>query len=333
MKSSLFHRRARSQASERGYILLTLILVVSLMIIAAAIAIPAITFEIKRDKEEEMIHRGVQYSRAIRAYYKKLGRYPAKIEDLENTNNIRFLRRRYKDPLTGKDFKLLHFGEAQMALGGGLGGGAIPGATPAGALNGQTGGAFGQSSFGQSSFGQSGTGNGGLQGNSSTGDATNANGQATGDQSQTGDQSGDSKQSGSSTQSGINSGNLTAQTFGGAPIVGVASLSKEKTIREYNHKKKYNEWQFIYDPSMDRGGIINAPYQPALMTFSNQNLNGTQGNGNQPGQSPFGQSPLGQSPGIGSGPGFGNQGGFGNQNPQQNQQPQQPQQNDSPNQQ
>ena len=61
-----------------------------------------------------MIHRGTQYSRAIRRYVKKTGRYPSRLEELENTNNIRFLRKRYKDPITGKDFKLLHVGEVQL---------------------------------------------------------------------------------------------------------------------------------------------------------------------------------------------------------------------------
>jgi len=40
---------------------------------------------------------------------------PTRIEELENTNNIRFLRKRYKDPITGKDFKLLHVGEVQLS--------------------------------------------------------------------------------------------------------------------------------------------------------------------------------------------------------------------------
>jgi len=45
-----------------------------------------------------MIHRGTQYTRAIRLYYKKNGRYPAKIEDLENTNNQRFCANGTKIP-------------------------------------------------------------------------------------------------------------------------------------------------------------------------------------------------------------------------------------------
>ena len=69
----------------------------------------------KRDREEEMIHRGTEYARAIKKFYKKFGRYPANLEQLDNTNQIRFLRRRFKDPLT-KDgqWKLLHYGDIQV---------------------------------------------------------------------------------------------------------------------------------------------------------------------------------------------------------------------------
>src|SRR6201997_3044007 len=103
---------------EQGYVLLTMLLMIAVMGIMAATVVTSIKFDIRRDREEEMIHRGVQYSRAIRAYYKKFGRYPAKLEDLENTNQLRFLRKRYKDPVTGKDFKLLHYGEAKLSLSG-----------------------------------------------------------------------------------------------------------------------------------------------------------------------------------------------------------------------
>src|SRR5580692_233804 len=129
MKLNSQTRRNPSQRNEDGYIMLTLLLAMALMVIFAAVIVPSITFEIKHDREEEMIHRGVQYSRAIRAYYKKFGRYPTKIEDLESANNMRFLRKRYKDPITGQDFKLLHFGEVKLSFSGGIGGGGINGAT------------------------------------------------------------------------------------------------------------------------------------------------------------------------------------------------------------
>src|ERR1700736_3576230 len=138
---------SKNQRGEDGYALLTLLLVMALLMIFAGAIVPSITFDIKRDREEEMIHRGVQYSRAIRAYYKKFGRYPTKVEDLESTNNLRFLRKRYKDPLNCKnskcaDFKLLHFGDVQMSLGG-IGGGTIPGASAIGTNGGLSGGAAG----------------------------------------------------------------------------------------------------------------------------------------------------------------------------------------------
>src|SRR5947209_6538862 len=136
---------------ERGYILLTLIFVVGIWAIAATAVTPMITFRIRRDREEEMIHRGVQYSRAVRRYFKKFGRYPVRLEDLESTNKLRFLRRRYKDPITGQDFKLLHFGEVKLSLSGGLGGGNIPGANPIGTTGGLNSGPSGPGGLSQPS--------------------------------------------------------------------------------------------------------------------------------------------------------------------------------------
>jgi hypothetical protein len=83
------------------------------------------------------------------------------------------------------------------------------------------------------------------------------------------------------------------QIIASGPIVGVASVSKKDTIREYNKKKKYNEWQFVYDPAFDRGGLITTPYQPSLaMAQSNLQPGAT---GSSTGQSPFGQPASGQS--------------------------------------
>lgn len=84
---------------------------------AAAVAflfyreLPRIAFERQREREQLLIERGEQYRRAIQLYVRKFNRYPAQLSDLENTNNIRFLRRRYKDPMTGKDeWRLIHIG-------------------------------------------------------------------------------------------------------------------------------------------------------------------------------------------------------------------------------
>src|SRR5580704_3320995 len=129
---------ARVQSARRqrdgGYLLLAILLMMALMIIAATAVAPRIVQQIKRDREEEMIHRGTEYARAIKKYYKKFGSYPATLEQLDTTNQIRFLRRRYKDPLTkdGK-WKLLNYGDIATLLNTGA-----PG-TPAAALGAQGG--------------------------------------------------------------------------------------------------------------------------------------------------------------------------------------------------
>ena len=111
--SCLSRRRLR----DSGHLLLAILLMMAMMVIAATYEAPRMVQQLKRDREEEMIHRGTEYARAIKKYYKKMGSYPSTIEQLENTNNIRFLRKRYKDPLT-KDGKwtLLHYNDVAASL-------------------------------------------------------------------------------------------------------------------------------------------------------------------------------------------------------------------------
>ncbi len=241
---------------EQGYILLMMMLFITLLAIFGASVAHNMAFELKRDQEEEMIHRGVQYSRAIRKFVKKVGRYPTSLEDLENTNNIRFLRKRYKDPITGKDFKLLHLGEVQL----GNNTTALAGATTAAALAAGAGGANAQNLQGLIAAQ-------GVAGLAAQGQQPPQN--LNGDQ----DPDAASGQSGGNQQSG-----QFNQTFGGGPIVGVTSFSKKKTIREFNKKNHYNQWQFIYDPSTDRGGLITTPAQPPLQVAA-PNVNGQPGAG------------------------------------------------------
>ena len=143
--------------------LIVIIFVMVGMMIAALAMAPAITTQIKRDREQEFIHRGAQYARAIKKYHKKFGRYPPTLEALEDTNHMRFLRKRYKDPLveSGK-WELVRFGQVQFNAAnrqggtGGLAGGGtglpnVPGVT--GLLTGQN----SQNQSPQNTFGQQST--------------------------------------------------------------------------------------------------------------------------------------------------------------------------------
>src|SRR5271156_6975220 len=151
-----------AQEAEEGFMLVGLIVAIFLILLALSVAAPKMAQDLKRDREVEAVHRGEQYVRAIRLFYRKTHAYPGSIEQLEKTNNIRFLRQRYIDPMTGKDdWRLIHVGEAKTTVKGffgqplagltpGLGsaaGLASPGAIGAGAAgSGQTGSAFGASS-------------------------------------------------------------------------------------------------------------------------------------------------------------------------------------------
>jgi len=325
----------RRRERESGYLLLAVLLMMAFMIIAASIEAPQMVQQMKRDREEEMIHRGTEYARAIKKYYKKFGRYPANLEQLDNTNQIRFLRKRYKDPLAkdGK-WKVLNYGDIQTLLSANT-----PG-TPAAALGTQ-----GQSAFGQpsaiTSVGTTGAGSvqqpalspgnivytsttgfdqnnpsaqqqqtgvtgntpGGFAGNSPQGNAQQGNSPFANTFSLGSSNASNTNQQGSAAGNqqpgGTATGNQTlGQTFGGGAIVGVASLSKDPTIRIYNKKKTYNEWVFIYNPIMDRMNVLlRGPYQPTTIggaqvgTPAGQINNQQSGFGQQ--QSGFGQQSTG----------------------------------------
>jgi type II secretory pathway pseudopilin PulG len=275
------------QVRARGYILITLMLFITLLAMAAVAVLPEIVHQIQRDREEEMIHRAVGYSRAIRKYYKKFGRYPARIEELENTNQQRFLRKRYQDPITRKDFKLIRQGDPALNM---LGLGGV-----GQALNQLQGGKPGFVAAPTGGVRPAGPGDAntpqvtGLPEPQNSGTPNPEGGNSANSDTQV-----DAKSAASSSDSGPAPG---GQVFGGGPILGVASVSKATTIREFNRKNHYNDWLFIYDPSSDRGGLLNAPIQPDL----NKGLGGIQGVQPAPPNAGPGQGGQPPQPGPGQG--------------------------------
>ena len=84
-----------------------MLLFVFLLAAAAALTIylelPKVAFESQRLREDLLVSRGLQYRRAIQLYVRKKKQYPQNVEALEKDGNLRFLRKRYIDPMTGKD--------------------------------------------------------------------------------------------------------------------------------------------------------------------------------------------------------------------------------------
>jgi uncharacterized membrane protein YgcG len=94
--------RKRRQ-NESGFALLLVFLMAAILAISLYKEIPRVAFETQRQKELLLIERGEQYKRAIQLFFKDNKRWPNRLEDLENTNNKHYLRKRYVDPMTGKD--------------------------------------------------------------------------------------------------------------------------------------------------------------------------------------------------------------------------------------
>lgn len=104
--------QAGSPTPEAGYALATLMLFAALLLIAISAAIPDLKTQSKREKEIETQFRAMQYVRAIQAYNRKFpNQWPTSIDALMNTNNVRFLRRKWADPLTQEGgWRFIHLG-------------------------------------------------------------------------------------------------------------------------------------------------------------------------------------------------------------------------------
>ena len=241
--------------------LLVIVMMLAMTLIALTAMAPWEVTQIKRDRELELIHRGKAYTRAIKLFYKRFGRYPTALGELENTQNLHFIRKLYKDPMSPEgEWRIIHLGEAKyppkgfgysnipgQSIGTPIGGG--PAGTPGGAFGGGPGGSLGGAI---------------LPGGMST--------------ILGGPQGGSSSQLGSNQPStgGMTPAEQISRPLGsgptiGAPVIGVASLNKSDSIHEVNERKKYNEWEFFYDPRYDIAaqmsvmpGVVPGLGQPGL---------------------------------------------------------------------
>ena len=250
---------ADGSTPERGYILLVLSFFAALMAIGLMQALPTALVQTQRDREEELIFRGEQYRRAVQMYVRKFGRYPNSLDDLEETNGVRFLRRRYRDPVTGEEeWRMIHIGP----------GGTFPdsknsitpptqpggtGLAPSAAGSEPRG--FGQ----QPSQFEATSGFGGPAAPPQTGPTADAALDSGQNPQQppaalrpSADPSANPAQqpraAGAAQQPG-------AVAFGGGGIAGVASNSTDFSIKVYNGYLQYDEWEFIYNYQADQFGM------------------------------------------------------------------------------
>jgi type II secretory pathway pseudopilin PulG len=305
---------SQSRRGQSGFILIYLLLLVALLSIGMLAALRDIKKENARDREEEMIHRGTEYRRAVKRYYKKFGSFPPSLDALENTQNIRFLRKRYKDPMNrnaeGKeqDFKLLRMTDVRLSVGLGVGAQGVNNGL--GTANGLVGpnGPLGQTSqavataLANQAVVAAGTNTTPLNTGNQPGDASQNGDQNNGNPNGPATANGPGQNSGGSNSNSpfVNlNGQSTGGTFGGAPIVGVTSANKSESIRVFWKKNHYNDWQFYYDPGSDRGGLLVGPTQSGVgLQAGFGNVNGVQNTQGGPAvpSSPFSNGPGANQP-------------------------------------
>ena len=212
--------RSARLTSERGYAMAALLVAMSVMAVMMTVALPVWNTAAKREKEAELVFRGEQYARAIALYQRKFANaLPPSVDVLLND---RYLRKKYKDPITGKDFQLLS--GASVQANAGVPGGQVPGrATPG---------------MGTTPGPQTGQGRAGAGGSSTFGSGANSTG-TTGRGA-----SGTAPGAGGGFGLGAGVGFGAGGTVPGG-IMGVTSTSTEKSMRLYNGRGAYNEWTFV----------------------------------------------------------------------------------------
>ena len=90
-----------------------LLVAMSVMAIVLSTTLPVAQTVARREREAELVFRGEQYARAIGMFQRKYGN--ALPPDLDVLIRERFLRKKYKDPITGDDFQVLGPGSPELA--------------------------------------------------------------------------------------------------------------------------------------------------------------------------------------------------------------------------
>jgi hypothetical protein len=269
-------------ASQRGFAMLMVMFLATLLLLGAIAAAPYIRTERQREKEEEMIWRGKQYVRGVKLYYKKTGRFPTSVDDLTKPKlgSLRFMRQAYKDPMNKADgaWRYIYVGPSGQLIGSlkppqtfqmpGVNG-AQPG-TPAGATPQQT------TSFGASGFGPAPTQAGSQPGQPGQPGANQ--GAANAGQSGFGTQNASAANPTASDDASANatpSGLVNADSpVLGGNIIGVGSKINKRSVIVYDKAKNYRLFEFIWNPSKDLANAVNqqiaAPNQNSRTTGPGQ---------------------------------------------------------------
>ena len=98
--------RPHTRFDDDGFTMVVLLVVMAIMAVGMTAMLPTWRQQAIREKEEELVFRGNQYARALVLYSRKNNNLlPANIDLLYDG---KFLRKKWKDPITNAAFGLLH---------------------------------------------------------------------------------------------------------------------------------------------------------------------------------------------------------------------------------
>ena len=262
--------QAQVSRSEAGYAMAALLVAMALMAVMMSMAMPVWRHAAQREKEAELVWRGQQYDRALQLYRRKSGVPGA--PSLDVLIQQKFLRKKYKDPITGGDFDL----KPVSLLGPGSETPGVPGTARRPGMGSPSAGAGGQTS-----------GLGSQSGVSRQGTGTQGGTQGSRGESEESTSAGGKQPFGRATQPGSNE-RTSNQLIGG-----VRSKSKARSIRELNGRNRYDQWEFVYIPynpnPLPPGTGGNAPGQqprvPGQQRPGSSRPGATSGGSQRPGAS------------------------------------------------
>jgi type II secretory pathway pseudopilin PulG len=105
--------RPEPATSDRGYAMAALLVAMGVIAVVLSTTLPVFSTMARREREAELVFRGQQYARAVSLFQRKYGN--ALPPNLDVLLNERFLRKQYKDPITGDDFQLVGPGSPELA--------------------------------------------------------------------------------------------------------------------------------------------------------------------------------------------------------------------------
>lgn len=104
----------RTVNASQGYAMAALLVGMSVMAVLMGALLPQWTTLAIREKEQELVFRGQQYARAIGLFQRKFANTaPPSIDVLVEQ---RFLRKKYKDPITNDDFQPIYANQAAQGV-------------------------------------------------------------------------------------------------------------------------------------------------------------------------------------------------------------------------